>query len=144
MNSKVFCLLLSLCFLPALADKAAPSDTLRQRYTDASPGERAAIREEINAKRHAAIVARFDADGSGELSREEREVAAETLRREWAEVQAARQAAVDARVQQVEATRDAMLRQRLGLGPSGRISDAQRREAMEAIRREQEAHRQRR
>lgn len=144
MKSKIFCLLLSFSVLPAIADQTTPSATLRQRYTDATPAERAAIRDEINAKRKAAMIARFDTDGSGTLSPEERAVAADTLRREWAEVQAARQAAVDARIQQVQATRDAMLRQRFDANRDGVLSDAERRSAMETIRREQEAHRQRR
>ncbi len=127
-----------LIFLPfAFAIRAGAVEN----YHDASPEERAAIRERVNARRQAAMVERFDLDGDGKLTPEEYAAAQETLQREWQQRQAQRRAAVEANQKQFRTNRDVLMIHRFDRNGDGRLSDAERQEGEATIRREQEAHR---
>ena len=134
---KKYALIAALTALPAVLT----AGTDREAYLNATPEERAEIRERMNARRQAANIARFDEDGTGDLSPEERAKAAEVLRAEWEETQARRAAAVAERRQQVQDTRTALMLPRFDTNRDGQLSEAERAQAEASIRREQDAHR---
>lgn len=91
-------------------------------------------------QREAELIRRFDADGDGVLSPEERANAARVLRAERAQAQAARTAAVNAQTEEYRNRRDVSLIQRFDLDGDGVLSPRERRLAEETLRREREAY----
>ena len=112
-------LFLSLLTLPAFANRPPASQT-----------------PPTPAQRHAELLRRFDADGDGVLSPEERAVAAETLRREYQATRNRKEAAIQEHQQVLDAKREISLLQRFDTDRDGVLSPAERRVAEETLRRE--------
>jgi hypothetical protein len=91
------------------------------------------------AQREAALLQRFDTDGDGILSPEERAAAARVLRAETAAQNQARTAAIQAREEAGQSKRDVALLRRFDVDGDGVLSPQERRVAEETIRREREA-----
>ncbi|MCC5844032.1 MAG: hypothetical protein JJU05_07265 [Verrucomicrobia bacterium] len=92
-------------------------------------------------EREAQLLARFDTDGDGVLSPEERAVAAQTLRQEKLETRQARIAQIQANNQILERKREIALIQRFDTNGDGVLSPEERARAEQILRQERQGNR---
>jgi preprotein translocase subunit SecD len=123
---------------------AESPEQLRERYEAASPAQRQQIMQGLMKQRQAERIARFALEKEGELTREEWQVAAEAERRAWQTYQTERNREIQAALLQNQRAREAALRQRREVYTDRDLTEAEKQAIMQTIRREQEAHRQRR
>ena len=91
--------------------------------------------------REALLLSRFDTDGDGVLSPEERAAAAETLRREKQEARKARNAHVQSKNQIHQRKREIALLQRFDTNGDGVLNAVERARAEEILRQERAGNR---
>lgn len=119
-------------------------ESLRARYQKATPEQRTEIMQERMKQRQSERVARFGGEVEGELTREEWAVAGKAEREAWQNFQTARNRQIRERNQQLQQARNAALRQRREIYSDADLSETEKKQILEKIRREQEAHRARR
>jgi endonuclease/exonuclease/phosphatase (EEP) superfamily protein YafD len=91
--------------------------------------------------REALLLARFDTDGDGILSPEERAAAAQTLRREKQEARQARNADINANTQILQRKREIALIQRFDTNGDGVLSPEERARAEQILKQERQGNR---